>query len=349
MTHASNVEALARQDGSGAVVPADPQERRSRKILVAQFALLVAVLAVAPLLAYPVFLMKVICFAIFASSVNLLLGHGGLLSFGQAAYFGLAAYTTGYLAARLGWPTEAAFLGGVAASVVLGAVFGAIAVQRSGLYFAMITLALAQIVYFLAVQNPALSGGENGLQPVPRGTLLGAIDLDHTLTLYAFCSVILVLVLLFIRRVTSSPFGRVLRAVRDNEPRARTLGYGAQRYKLVAFVIAAGIAGVAGSLKAIVLQVVTLSDVHLTTSAEPILMMLVGGIGSLFGPVLGAAVIVSTQYFLSPFGAWVTVIQGVIFIACVLLFKEGITGLVRKWVARSTPPNRSLERNQEPT
>lgn len=311
------------------------EARRQRKVLLAQFALLAVVLAVAPFLAYPVFVMKVICFAIFASSVSLLLGHGGLLSFGHAGYYGFAGYTTGYLAARLGLPTEIAFLGGVGASILLGAVFGAIAVQRLGLYFAMITLALAQVVYFLAVQNPGITGGENGLQPIPRGVIFGFIDLNDTVSLYAFCSVVLILTLLFVYRVTTSPFGRVLRAIRDNEPRARTLGYSAQRYKLLAFVIASGIAGVAGSLKALVMQVVTLGDVHLSTSAEPILMMLVGGIGSLFGPVIGATVIVSTQYFLAPFGAWVTVIQGLIFIACVMLFKQGITGLMRKWFGRA--------------
>lgn len=310
-----------------------PEERKGQKRLAMQFLLLVVVLAIAPLVAYPVFLMKVICFAIFTSSVNLLLGHGGLLSFGQAAFYGLAGYTTGYMASRLGLSTEMAFVGGIVASILLGAVFGAIAVQRLGLYFAMITLALAQVLYFLAIQNPSLTGGENGLQPIPRGSLFGFVDLNNSAALYAFCSVILVLTLIFVYRVMTSPFGRVLRAIRDNEQRAQTLGYSARRYKLLAFVIASGIAGVAGSLKALVMQVVTLTDLHLATSAEPILMMLVGGIGSLFGPVLGAAVIVSTQYFLAPFGAWVTVIQGLIFIACVLLFKQGITGLAKKLFA----------------
>lgn len=314
---------------------ATTEERWEFRLLIAQFAVLAAVLVIAPFLLYPVFVMKIICFAIFTSSVNLMLGHGGLLSFGQAAYFGVAGYTTGYMAARLGLPTELAFLSGVTASVVVGAVFGAIAVQRLGIYFAMITLALAQIVYFLAIQNPRITAGDDGLQPIPRGTLFGVFDLNHTLTLYAVCAVLLIGVLLFVHRVTTSPFGRVLRAIRDNEERAKTLGYSARRYKLLAFVISSGIAGVAGSLKAVVMQVVTLADLHLATSAEPILMMLVGGIGSLFGPVLGATVIVSTQYFLSPFGAWVTVIQGLIFIACVLLFKQGIAGLIRKLVARA--------------
>lgn len=334
MTRA-DIKILPGKDSAMPSAHRNPEEQKRHKVLIAQFALLAVVLALAPLLAYPVFLMKVICFAIFTSSVNLLLGHGGLLSFGQAAYYGLAGYTTGYMASRLGLPTEIAFLGGIGASILLGALFGAIAVQRLGLYFAMITLALAQIIYFLAVQNPNITGGENGLQPIPRGNLFGVIDLNNTMTLYAFCSVVLILTLLFVYRVMTSPFGRVLRAIRDNEQRAQTLGYSARRYKLLAFVIASGIAGVAGSLKALVMQVVTLADLHLATSAEPILMMLVGGIGSLFGPVLGATVIVSTQYFLSPFGAWVTVIQGLIFIACVLLFKQGIAGLAQKLAARN--------------
>lgn len=335
MTQIQNIEAV-----STAKVPASPtlgasEERWQRKMLIAQFAALAVALVIAPFLLYPLFVIKIICFAIFASSVNLLLGHGGLLSFGHAAYFGVAGYITGYLAARLGLPTELAFISGVAASIVVGAIFGAIAVQRLGIYFAMITLALAQIIYFLAIQNSQLTGGEDGLQSIPRGRLFGIFDLNDTITLYVVCSVILIAILLFVYRVTTSPFGRVLRAIRDNEQRATTLGYSARRYKLLAFIISSGIAGVAGSLKALVMQVVTLTDLHLTASAEAILMMLVGGIGSLFGPVLGATVIVSTQYFLSPFGAWVTVIQGLIFIACVLLFKQGIAGLIHKLVMRA--------------
>ncbi|MFP1646060.1 branched-chain amino acid ABC transporter permease [Pontitalea aquivivens] len=310
-------------------------KQRERLLQTLQFSLLALALVVMPFLVYPVFLMKVICFAVFTSSVNLLLGQGGLLSFGHAAFFGLAAYTTGYLASHLGVSVELAFLGGVAASIVLGAVFGAVAVRRLGIYFAMITLALAQIVYFLAVQNPAITRGEDGLQPIPLRALFGIIDLNDTMTLYTLCAVILIVTLMFVHRVTTSPFGKVLRAIRDNEERARTLGYSPRRYKLLAFVITSGIAGVAGSLKALVMQVVTLGDLHLTTSAEPILMMLVGGIGSLFGPVLGAAVIISAEHFLAPFGAWVTVLKGVIFIACVLLFKQGITGLAHKWFART--------------
>ncbi|TKT69909.1 branched-chain amino acid ABC transporter permease [Aquamicrobium sp. LC103] len=278
--------------------------------------------------------MKVMCFAILTSGVGLLLGYGGLLSFGHAAYFGFGAYTAGYVAARLGWPPEAAILSGTAASLVLGTLFGAIAIRRLGIYFSMVTLALAQLVYFAALQNPQITGGEDGLQPIPRGVLFGVVDLQDTTNLYVFVSVVLLLTLLFVHRVMTSPFGRVLQAIRDNEARAQTFGYSARRYKLLIFVISAGLAGLAGSLKAIVMQVVTLTDLHLTTTAEPILMLLLGGIGTLFGPVIGAGIIVSMQYFLSPFGAWVTVVQGLIFILCVLAFKQGIVGLMKHLFAR---------------
>lgn len=316
------------------VAPIIAGERVADRRVLGLLALLVAALVVLPWLVYPVILMKIICFAILTAGVSFLLGYGGLLSFGHAAYFGIGAYTTGYVAARLGWPTELALLTGVLAALLAGAIFGAIAIRRLGIYFSMVTLALAQLVYFAAVQYPQITGGEDGLQPVPRGTLFGVIDLQHTMTLYVFCSVMLVAVLLFMHRVATSPFGRVLQAIRDNENRARTFGYSAERYKLLAFVISAGLAGLAGGMKAIVMQVVTLTDLHLTTTAEPILMMLLGGIGTLFGPVLGAATIISMQYFLAPFGAWVTVIQGLIFILCVLTFKQGIVGLIRRIVAR---------------
>jgi branched-chain amino acid transport system permease protein len=309
-------------------------ERRQFRLTMMLFGLLIVAMALAPFVVYPVFLMKIMIFGIFASGVNLLLGYGGLLSFGHAAFFGVASYTTGYAASRLGLPPELAILGGLAVSLVLGAAFGAIAVRRLGIYFSMITLALAQLAYFLAVQNPRITGGEDGLQPVPRGTLFGLLDLQDTFTLYVVTAVVTLASMLFVYRVTTSPFGRVLSAIRDNEARARTLGYSPSRYKLMVFVISAGLAGLAGALKAVVMQVVTLADVHLMTSAEPILMMLVGGIGSLFGPIIGSAVIVSMQYFLAPFGAWVTVFQGIIFILCVLAFKQGIVGLIRKLSAR---------------
>jgi branched-chain amino acid transport system permease protein len=309
-------------------------ERRQLRMTMGLFGLLIAAMILAPFAVYPIFIMKIMIFGIFASGVNLLLGYGGLLSFGHAAYFGIASYATGFAASRLGLSPELALLGGLAVSLVLGAAFGAIAVRRLGIYFSMITLALAQLIYFLAVQNPRITGGEDGLQPVPRGTLFGLFDLQDMYTLYIVTALITLASLLFVYRVTTSPFGRVLSAIRDNEARARTLGYSPARYKLLVFVISAGLAGLAGALKAIVMQVVTLADVHLMTSAEPILMILVGGIGSLFGPIIGSAVVVSMQYFLAPFGAWVTVCQGIIFILCVLAFKQGIVGLIRKLAAR---------------
>jgi branched-chain amino acid transport system permease protein len=275
---------------------------------------------------YPVFMMKLLCFAIFACAYNLLLGFSGMLSFGHAAFFGCAAYITGWLATAHGWGTLPATLAGVVVAMVLGLLIGALAIRRRGIYFAMITLALAQLLYFVCLEAP-FTGGENGLQGVPRGALLGIVPLRSDLPMYYLVLAAFVAVFLFIRRVVHSPFGQVLKAIRENETRAISLGYDVHRYKLVAFVLSATLAGLAGALKTLVLGFVTLSDVSQATSGEVILMTLVGGTGTFFGPVIGAAVIVTLQEYLSDIvGGWVTVIIGAIFIACVLVFRRGIVG-----------------------
>jgi branched-chain amino acid transport system permease protein len=292
--------------------------------LVGLFALAVPLLGI-----YPVFMMKLLCFAMFACAFNLLLGFSGMLSFGHAAFFGASAYATAWLATARGWGPATAIGAGVLASIVLGAIIGAIAIRRRGIYFAMITLALGQLVYFVCLQAP-FTGGENGLQGVPRGRLLGLLPLQSDTAMYYLVLAMCVLVFLFIRRVVHSPFGQVLKAIRENEPRAISLGYDIDRYKLLAFVLSAALAGLAGSLKALVLSFATLSDVLQANSGEVILMTLVGGTGTFFGPVLGAGVIVTLQEYLSDyFGGWVSVIIGAVFIACVLTFRRGIVG---EWV-----------------
>src|ERR1700716_133899 len=257
---------------------------------------------VAPLLGfYPVFLMKLLCFAIFACAFNLLLGYTKMLSFGHAAYFGSSAYVTGWLVTVHGWGTIEGILAGVGVAMLLGLVIGAIAVRRQGIYFAMITLALSQLVFFICLQAP-FTGGENGLQGIPRGSLLGLIDLTRDRTMYYFVLAAFAAVYALIRRIVHSPFGQVLEAIRANEPRAISLGYNVDRYKLVAFVLSASFAGLAGSLKALVLGFVTLSDVSQGTSGEVILMTLLGGSGTFAGPVVGALIVVALQEYLS---AWV--------------------------------------------
>jgi branched-chain amino acid transport system permease protein len=286
---------------------------------------------------YPVFMMKLLCFATFACAYNLLLGFSGMLSFGHAAFFGSAAYVTGWLAAVHGWASVPATLAGVAVAMVLGLAIGALAIRRRGIYFAMITLALAQLIYFVCLEAP-FTGGENGLQGVPRGALLGVLPLKSDLPMYYLVLGMFVGVFLFIRRVVHSPFGQVLKAIRENESRAISLGYDVQRYKLVAFVLSAALAGLAGALKTLVLGFVTLSDVSQATSGEVILMTLAGGTGTFFGPVIGAAVIVTLQEYLSDIvGGWVTVIIGAIFIACVLVFRRGIVGELAALRTRRLP------------
>jgi branched-chain amino acid transport system permease protein len=277
---------------------------------------------------YPVFMMKLLCLAIFACSFNLLLGFSGMLSFGHAAFFGAAAYATGWLVTAHGWGAGAAIAGGVLAAALLGLLIGVLAIRRHGIYFAMVTLALAQLVYFVCLEAP-FSGGENGLQGVGRGSLLGILPLRSDVVMYYVVLAAFFAVFAFIRRIVHSPFGQIMKAIRENEPRAISLGYAINRYKLLAFVLSASLAGLGGSLKTLVLGFVTLSDVSQSASGEVILMTLLGGIGTFSGPVLGAGIIVTLQEYLSDFvGGWVTVIIGAIFVVCVLAFRRGIVGEV---------------------
>jgi branched-chain amino acid transport system permease protein len=279
---------------------------------------------------YPVFLMKLLCFAMFACAFNLLLGYTKMLSFGHAAYFGSSAYVTGWLATVHGWGTVESILGGVAVAMLLGLVIGAIAVRRQGIYFAMITLALSQLVFFVCLQAN-FTGGENGLQGIPRGTIFGVMALGRDRTMYYFVLAAFIAAFVFIRRIVHSPFGQVLNAIRANEPRAISLGYKVDRYKLVAFVLSASLAGLAGSLKALVLGFVTLSDVSQGTSGEVILMTLLGGSGTFLGPVVGAILVVTLQEYLSDVvGAWVSVIIGGIFVVCVITFRRGFVGEIQR-------------------
>jgi len=289
--------------------------------LAALFALAVPLLGI-----YPVFMMQLLCFAMFACAYNLLLGFGRMLSFGHAAFFGFAAYATGWLVSAHGWGPGFAILAGVAAAALLGLVIGALAIRRQGIYFAMITLALAQLVYFVCLEAP-FTGGENGLQGIPRGTLFWLLPLHSDVVMYYVVLATFVAVFALIRRVVHSPFGQVLKAIRDNEPRAISLGYEINRYKLLAFVLSATLAGLAGSLKALVFGFVTLADVQQSTSGDVVLMTLLGGTGTFFGPVLGAGIVVTLQQYLSDVvGGWVTAIIGATFVACVLAFRRGIVG-----------------------
>jgi len=290
-----------------------------------------AALAVAPHVGiYPVFLMKALCFALFACAFNLLLGFGGLLSFGHAMFLGTAGYVSAHAAKVWGAPPELAILAGTAASAALGLVAGALAIRRQGIYFAMITLALAQMIYFFCLQTP-FTHGEDGIQAVPRGRLFGVLDLSNTLVMYYVVLAIFLAAFLLIFRVIHSPFGNVLKAIRENEPRAISLGYDAERYKLLAFVLSATLAGLAGATKAIVFQLASLTDVHWTMSGEVVLMTLLGGMGTIFGPVVGAFAIIGLESYLAGFGQWVTVITGAIFVVCVLAFRRGIVGEFTAW------------------
>lgn len=289
------------------------------------FLVMVVTLVVAPFFTYPLFLMQAMCFALFACAFNLLIGYVGLLSFGHALYFGWASYLSAYAAKLWGFPPEFSILTGTATAAVCGLVAGSLAIRRQGIYFAMITLALAQMMYFFALQAK-FTGGEDGIQAVPRGHLFGIFDLKNEMTMYAVVLVIFLAGFLFIYRIIHSPFGEVLKAIRENETRAISLGYKTDRYKLAAFVLSATLAGVAGATKAIVLQLASLTDVNWPMSGEVVLMTLVGGLGTIFGPVAGAFVILVMQFKLAPIGEWVLVIQGAIFVACVLLFRRGIIG-----------------------
>ena len=305
---------------------------------IAVYFVLAALALIAPFLGlYPVFLMKLLCFAMFACAFNLLLGFTKMLSFGHAAYFGSSAYITGWLVTVQGWGTIAGILGGVLAAMLLGLVIGAIAVRRQGIYFAMITLALAQLVFFVCLQAD-FTGGENGLQGIPRGSIFGLVGLGDDRTMYYFVLAVFVAVYVLIRRIVHSPFGQVLKAIRANEPRSVSLGYKVDRYKLMAFVLSASLSGLAGSLKALVLGFATLSDVSQTTSGEVILMTLLGGSGTFLGPVIGANVVVTLQEYLSDIvGAWVSVIIGAIFVVCVLIFRRGFVGEIQRRFAQRSP------------
>jgi branched-chain amino acid transport system permease protein len=293
-----------------------------------------ALFAVAPWVGlYPVFLMKVLCFALFACAFNLLIGFGGLLSFGHAMFLGTAGYVSAHAAKEWGLPPELAILAGTAAAAVLGAVTGLIAIRRQGIYFAMITLAMAQMIYFFCLQSP-LTHGEDGIQAVPRGHLLGVLDLAQPLVMYYFVLAVFLAGFVVIYRAIHSPFGQVLKAIRENEPRAISLGYDAERYKLLAFVLSAMLSGLAGATKAIVFQLASLTDVHWTMSGEVVLMTLLGGMGTIFGPVVGALVIITLENYLAPFGQWVTIITGLIFVVCVLAFRRGIVGELAAWLER---------------
>lgn len=297
------------------------------------FALMVGVFVAAPFVVYPVFLMNALCFALFACAFNLLIGYGGLLSFGHAAYLGSAGYIAAYTAKAWGWTPELAILAGTLGAAGLGLVIGALAIRRQGIYFAMITLALAQMLYFFCLQAP-FTGGEDGIQAVPRGMLFGLIDLRNTLAMYFTVLAIFLAGFLLIYRTIHSPFGQVLKAIRENEPRALSLGYGADHYKLIAFVLSAALSGLAGGTKAIVFQLASLTDVHWSMSGEVVLMTLLGGLGTVFGPVVGAAIVIGLETYLAQLGAWVTVVQGAIFVVCVLAFRRGVVGELARFLRR---------------
>ena len=303
-------------------VAVHPQAGRIQLALLAA-ALLVALIA--PQFLYPIFLMKLLTFALFASAFNLLLGYTGLLSFGHAAFFGGAAYFTAHAVKEWGWSPEAGILLGVAGAALLGLVMGAIAIRRQGIYFAMITLALSQMFFFFCLQA-RFTHGEDGIQSVPRGHLFGVLDLNDTMTMYYFVLAVFVLGLLVIWRFVNSPFGMILKSIRENEQRAISLGYSVSRYKLGAFVMSAALAGLAGGLKALIFQFATLTDVGWQMSGEVILMTLLGGIGTLFGPIFGAGLVVTLQNYLATSDFPVTIITGVVFMVCVLLFRRGLVG-----------------------
>jgi branched-chain amino acid transport system permease protein len=294
--------------------------------------ILVAAALVAPFVLYPVFLMEALCFALFACAFNLLIGYVGLLSFGHAAFLGSASYITAHTVKVWGFPPELGILAGTAVAALLGTGFGWLAIRRQGIYFAMITLALAQMVYFVALQA-RFTGGEDGIQAIPRGHLFGFIDLSDTLTMYYFVLAVFLVGFAVIVRTIHSPFGQVIKAIRENEPRAVSLGYDADRYKLLAFILSAGLSGLAGSLKSLVFQLASLTDIQWTMSGEVVLMTLVGGLGTVLGPVVGAFLLVGMQHYLAQLGSWVTVVQGFIFVFCVLVFRRGIVGVIAAYAA----------------
>ena len=319
---------------SATQLPSVVQERQRRAKLRRNmfYLVLLAMGLVAPFVAYPVFLMKILCFALFACAFNLLLGYAGLLSFGHAAFLATGGYVTGYLLASYpGLTPELGILAGTLMATLLGVLFGVLSIRRQGIYFAMVTLALAQLMFFVFVQS-SFTGGEDGLHGVPRGNLFGVIDLSGNLAMYYFVFAVFVFGFAVIQRTVHSPFGQVLKAIRENEPRAVSLGYNVDAYKLLAFVLSAALAGLAGSTKTVVFQLASLTDAHWHMSGEVILMTLLGGVGTLLGPLMGAGLVVSLQHLLaqSPLGNWVSVILGIIFVVCVLSFRSGIIGELAK-------------------
>jgi branched-chain amino acid transport system permease protein len=296
---------------------------------------LLALAVLAPVLGfYPVLVMKLLCFALFACAFNLLLGFTGLLSFGHAAFFGFSAYVTGWVVKELHWTPELGLLAGMVVGALLGLLFGLVAIRRQGIYFAMITLALSQMVYFICLQAP-FTGGEDGLQGVLRGNLFGLLPLMDDRVMYYVVLAIFLACFFGIMRIVTSPFGQVLKMIRENEPRAISLGYEVDRYKLLAFVLSASLAGLAGSLKTLVMKFATLSDVHWSMSGEVILMSLLGGVGTFFGPVLGSGIVIALQDTLADkVGEWVTVIIGAIFVVCVLAFRKGVVGELHAFLER---------------
>ena len=315
---------------------AAPQSRFSREERDAgvAFLALLALIVVGPFVAYPFFVMQMLCIALFACAFNLLIGYVGLLSFGHAMFLGMASYACAHAAKVWGLDPELSILVGVACAAQLGLIAGALAIRSQGIYFAMITVALSQMIYFFCVEAP-FTHGEDGIQSVPQGFAFGLIDLSKPSLLYIFVAAIFLIGFFIVYRTINSPFGEILKAIRENEPRTVSLGYRVVRYKLAAFVLSASLAGLAGATKAIVVQNASLTDVSFSTSGEVVLMTLLGGMGTLYGPVVGAIVVVSMQNYLAQFGEWVTVIQGAIFVACVLLFRRGIVGEIGKAIGWS--------------
>jgi len=303
---------------------------RSQKIALG---LTAAFFLLAPLVLYPVFLMKAMCFALFACAFNLLIGFGGLLSFGHAMFLGTAGYAAAHAAKVWGFPPEFAILFGTACAALLGLVTGLLAIRRQGIYFAMTTLALAQMIYFYYLQAP-FTGGEDGIQAVPRGRLFGFIDLSNVWAMYGTVFVIFMAGFLLVYRTIHSPFGQVLKAIRENEQRALSLGYDVNRYKMLAYMLSATLAGLAGATKALVFQLASLTDVHWSMSGEVVLMTLLGGLGTVFGPVVGAFIVITMENYLAQLGAWVTISQGVIFVICVLAFRRGVVGEIGNFLKK---------------
>jgi len=311
----ATVDASAATDSTG----------RNRKANLIAFAVMALLVAIAPFVAYPFFVMQALCFALFACAFNLLIGYVNLLSLGHAMFLGLASYVCAHAAKVWGLEPVSAILVGTVASAALGLIVGALAIRSSGIYFAMITVAFSQMVYFFCVEAP-FTHGEDGIQGVPQGLALGLFSLSNPWILYVFVAIVFLFGFLAIQRIVNSPFGEILKAIRENEPRVISLGYRATLYKLAAFTLSAAFAGLAGATKAIVAQNASLTDVAFAMSGEVVLMTLVGGMGTFYGPVVGAVIVVSMQNYLAQFGEWVTVIQGVVFVACVLAFRRGIVG-----------------------